>query len=921
MIFSTTVWITVQVSIVCIVAIALSYLARGRHPQSISAILSGALIGSLLLTIAWCVPNAHWSIAVSVNTQQSELVATPNQVTDGVRSDVEDPTNLNYLSQLIETPSNETELDATNKSPTSTFGVDLIRSCRVWFGQHVQRIDDRIQSHDTTLADASILRPWRILMIVSVAVLISLCLWCLAYGWIRRIIRSSESVDETSLLELVREFSCKLRLRRIPSIRTTRWIHAGATIGILKPIVLIHRDWHTWEPEQVRAVVAHELAHVLRRDYFWSLLGSLFRVVFCFHPLSYWFVGRLRLEQELAADQLAAGLIGEAKAYGRALAGLALRCDDLRWAASPVVAASSIDLVRRISMLKQGSLKSKNVRRRWCCGLFAMTVLCIVPLSGLRGVQSQQPSDPPQETVSVVAEKPVAVALNAIQSTEGPSQLNQAEIDLVCPPMTAKGIVYYAPGKFDSKTVSQTARWISGYSSAVLFGEQPKSTSQLTGLITWRSQWTDVKKEHGRGAMQFEVKRASSLNVGVIQRFIQPGVHSVVVGKDIIDGCEVTGVANRAIDPISKNMIEPTEPSFWILDNELGYIQGTQGEIAEFISEARAGRMELWKEHPSFQDSLFGFRFEDCSGWQRDAESFLKDSQQEAAAAIGMPLLSGLVDIEGHLKTDNSDYISIRVRYRDDAIATQAKASMDVLVQMLQASIVAEVGESDKPSKVTSDQINKEIQIQLDGDVVVVQVGFKTLFESMIEPDALTGWQAMFAGAPAQTKEGVLLTKSNDPMQLLPVSLSQYVDAVPYRNQRVRMTLSSNVSDEDASQQGLFLWASDDKGESLAFANDSLRGQTVELDVPSDASTLSFGLFVPQLKQNLLLRSCSIESIGLSSPVSLANSRNKVAPYSVNLFVLPGKHRLDRPIHLDFQASAEERVVETANANSANSQR
>ena len=58
-------------------------------------------------------------------------------------------------------------------------------------------------------------------------------------------------------------------------------------------------------PTERRQVILHELAHVKRRDLMWGWPVEIARIVYFFHPLVYWVAYRLRLERELACDQLA----------------------------------------------------------------------------------------------------------------------------------------------------------------------------------------------------------------------------------------------------------------------------------------------------------------------------------------------------------------------------------------------------------------------------------------------------------------------------------------------------------------------------------------------------------------------------------------------------------------------------------------
>ena len=76
-----------------------------------------------------------------------------------------------------------------------------------------------------------------------------------------------------------------------------------------------------------RAVLAHELAHVVRGDYAAGLLARLALALNGYHPMVRWMAGQLRLQQELAADAMGARLAGGRAGYLVALSRLALRQD------------------------------------------------------------------------------------------------------------------------------------------------------------------------------------------------------------------------------------------------------------------------------------------------------------------------------------------------------------------------------------------------------------------------------------------------------------------------------------------------------------------------------------------------------------------------------------------------------------------
>ena len=91
----------------------------------------------------------------------------------------------------------------------------------------------------------------------------------------------------------------------------------------MKPVVLLPvAALSGLSPEQLQAILAHELAHVRRHDYLVNLLQSVVETLLFYHPAMWWVSAQVRTEREHCCDDLAVEVCGDRLVYVTALAEL-----------------------------------------------------------------------------------------------------------------------------------------------------------------------------------------------------------------------------------------------------------------------------------------------------------------------------------------------------------------------------------------------------------------------------------------------------------------------------------------------------------------------------------------------------------------------------------------------------------------------
>jgi bla regulator protein blaR1 len=138
--------------------------------------------------------------------------------------------------------------------------------------------------------------------------------------YLHRIEQTAQPVGEALHLTLQR-LAGAMRLRRpIALLQTTR-LGTPATFGWLRPVVLLPIGLlNHLSPAEVEAVLAHELAHLARRDWPVQMLQAFVEAIFHFHPAVWWLSSVVRREREKCCDLLALRHLHQPRvAYARAL--------------------------------------------------------------------------------------------------------------------------------------------------------------------------------------------------------------------------------------------------------------------------------------------------------------------------------------------------------------------------------------------------------------------------------------------------------------------------------------------------------------------------------------------------------------------------------------------------------------------------
>jgi uncharacterized protein (TIGR03435 family) len=250
---------------------------------------------------------------------------------------------------------------------------------------------------------------------------------------------------------LVRKLAATGRSIRFPGsngVYESDRVSVPVTVLWLRPRILLPPEWRQWDREKLDAVLAHEGAHVRRRDALVAALAGVNRSLFWFHPLAWIMERKLALLADQACDEACVAALGGCERYANLLLEMARVVDRsqgrLRRHALTMAAGSHIR--RRIdSLLQEGRTFSRGLT--WTG--WAAVMLCGVPVVFGAGAL-QLDRRPPLLQLDLPRWTPPAPHLSAPRSVVQIAQAQVSPAQATLPPAPAP--------KFDSATITPCAQ-------------------------------------------------------------------------------------------------------------------------------------------------------------------------------------------------------------------------------------------------------------------------------------------------------------------------------------------------------------------------------------------------------------------------------------------------------------------------------
>jgi beta-lactamase regulating signal transducer with metallopeptidase domain len=220
--------------------------------------------------------------------------------------------------------------------------------------------------------------------VIQIALPYLVLAWCLGViclclrlvdGWryLRKLRACGVPLSDQAWLDRLNKLADQMRVRQTVSLLESALVEVPTLLGWIHPIILVPSSFFTGlSPDQMEAILAHELAHVRRYDYLVNLVQIGIETLLFYHPVVWWLGRVIRQERENCCDDLALCVVGDKVIYASALATL----EEGRSLPAMSMAVTGGSLLQRINRIAHG--ESRTISPLSLAAAFAVFFLSII---------------------------------------------------------------------------------------------------------------------------------------------------------------------------------------------------------------------------------------------------------------------------------------------------------------------------------------------------------------------------------------------------------------------------------------------------------------------------------------------------------------------------------------------------------------
>jgi uncharacterized protein (TIGR03435 family) len=321
-------------------------------------------------------------------------------------------------------------------------------------------------------------------------VLVLLALWACGFlivvtRWALRWRRIQAATRSASPINM----SAPLRIMTAPTIMEP------GVFGIFRPVLLLPQGiGDRLNAAQLRAILAHEMCHIRRRDNLAAALHMLVEAVFWFHPLVWWIGSRLIEERERACDEEVLRLGNEPQTYAEGILNVCKFYLESPLACAPGVTGA--DLKKRIEAIMTNRRSHQlSAARKAVLAIAGMAVIVGPVLFGIVRAQSK-PEVLSFEVASIKPADPEARRVGLGLAPGGGVNATNVTVDQVI------GFAYNIPmGKGSNGRILNGPAWISSTRYDII-AKGPQTEDSSIEFMKLPADQQKIVREEAKKRMQ-----------------------------------------------------------------------------------------------------------------------------------------------------------------------------------------------------------------------------------------------------------------------------------------------------------------------------------------------------------------------------------------------------------------------------------
>lgn len=189
------------------------------------------------------------------------------------------------------------------------------------------------------------------------------------------------------LQRLATQIQNRLNVRREIDVKISEAVSSPFVCGLLKPAIILPQTLaQNLSPDEMSALLSHEIAHLRQHDLFWCVVWRWMKALCWFHPLVWNVPAAHNLACEQEADRVAQGQLEDEDSYAQMLARLALRMLALPAVETKLTVNGSSQIARRLNHL--GKKRAGNWNWKYSVAGFGLVGLLFLMTAGCQFSQS-----------------------------------------------------------------------------------------------------------------------------------------------------------------------------------------------------------------------------------------------------------------------------------------------------------------------------------------------------------------------------------------------------------------------------------------------------------------------------------------------------------------------------------------------------